>query len=67
MKVGDMVNFFPSGRNQILIGKLSLYEAEIQSLRAKLRFLLEGFISSEDGKFTFPDGDTWDCKKEERI
>jgi len=34
---------------------------EIGDLRAKVQFLLDFFVSSKDGRFAFPDGDTWDC------
>jgi len=34
-----------------------------KDLIAKLQYLLDNFIPSEDGFFTFPDGDTWDCQK----
>lgn len=36
-----------------------------EDLTAKLQYLLSNFIISEEGLFCFPDGDTWDCKKDE--
>lgn len=38
--------------------KGALMKAETQR-----NFLLENFIEGEDGSFTFPDGETWACKK----
>lgn len=35
-------------------------------LVARLRFVLENYVESEDGQFTFPDGDSWPCKRKEK-
>ena len=32
----------------------------------RLKWLLENYVESEDGVFTFPDGDSWKCKKKEK-
>ena len=36
-------------------------EAAVQELYDKLTYLLDTFVITEDGTFTFPDGDTWAC------
>jgi hypothetical protein len=39
---------------------LELYREENLDLQAKIRFLLETHkLWSEDGTYSFPDGDTW--------
>lgn len=30
---------------------------------ARIQYLLDNYIESETGEFTFPDGDTWSCKQ----
>ena len=34
-----------------------------KSLHDKLDFILKNFVEAEEGYFTFPDGDTWQCKE----
>lgn len=34
-----------------------------KSLYDKLNFIMKSFVETEDGYFTFPDGDTWQCKE----
>lgn len=33
-----------------------------RDLYAKLDFIMKNYIEAEDGCFTFPDGDPWQCK-----
>lgn len=38
-----------------------------KSLYDKLDFIMKNFVEGEDGYFTFPDGDTWQCKEKTPI
>lgn len=38
-------------------------EQDLADAGQRLNYLLMNFIESPDGKFTFPDGDTWECRK----
>jgi len=33
-----------------------------KDLYAKLDFVMKNYVEAEDGCFTFPDGDPWQCK-----
>lgn len=35
---------------------------EGSELWRKLHFIMLNYVESEDGTFTFPDGDSWECK-----
>lgn len=43
--------------------KLRDAQAAYTELWGKLNFLLTTYVESPDGYFTFPDGDTWNCKE----
>lgn len=34
----------------------------VEDLASKLKYVLENFVETEEGLFTFPDGDTWNAK-----
>lgn len=35
---------------------------QVEDVASKLRYVLENFVETEEGLFTFPDGDTWPAK-----
>ena len=41
---------------------LELCNAQIKDLTQKLQYVLVNFVETDEGSFTFPDGDTWPAK-----
>lgn len=37
--------------------------ARVQDLATKLDLVCKGYVETEEGLFTFPDGESWDTKK----
>ena len=46
-------------KNRRIVDEQKMYD----SLLVKFQYLLYHVVESEDGVFTFPDGDRWDCGK----
>lgn len=42
--------------------ELARARADASDLWQKVQFLMLNYIETEDGTFTFQDGDTWECK-----
>ena len=45
----------------------STMEEHVKDLVAKIQFLLDDFVDTPEGYFTFPDGDTWTCRVADRL
>lgn len=41
---------------------LRLAKEEAHDLYSKIQFLMDNVVETEDGSFTFADGDSWSCK-----
>ena len=45
-----------------LLDAYALLREEYKLLQARLEFILLGYVETESGEFTFPDGEVWPSK-----